>query len=171
MGFRTPTSRSAIPSSVQVTPNHSEPAFSRALATCGPPCPYAFPFTMDRILRGVLRFSFGGFTYFRIASRLYVRAPSETSAQTGLLTSFWGLFCLLGMCLQCSGGFTPPPKMPVYDIRASPADSHFGCRVKDNTPPHCKPQALLTAARRHTPTPSCDSSSSLFSIGSVPFNR
>src|SRR5712692_3181472 len=166
MGFRTPASRSAIPSSVQVTPNQSEPAFSRALATCGPPWPYAFPFTMDRILRGVLRFSFGGFTYFRIASRLYVRAPSETSAQTGLLTSFWGLFCLLGMCL---------PKMPVYDIRASPTDSHIVCRVKENTPPHCNPQALLIAARMQTPTAPathpCDSISSLFSIGSVPLNR
>jgi hypothetical protein len=41
--------------------------------------------------------------------------------------------------------------MPVYDIRASPADSHFGCRVKDNTPPHCKPQAFLTAARLANP--------------------
>jgi hypothetical protein len=41
--------------------------------------------------------------------------------------------------------------MPVYDIRASPADSHFGCRAKDNTPPQCKPQAFLTAARRQTP--------------------
>src|SRR5690242_249976 len=62
---------------------------------------------MDRILRGVLRFSSGGFTYLRIASRLWARALRETSAQTGRLASLWasfrallrGLFCVLGMCL------------------------------------------------------------------------
>src|SRR5215469_4999309 len=51
-----------------------------------------------------------------MALRLSVSAPSETSAQTGLLTSLrpWllaslrGLFCLLAMCLWCSGDFTSP---------------------------------------------------------------
>src|SRR5437762_6647007 len=39
IGFRTPAWRTAIPSSVQVTPNQSEPAFSSAFATSGPPWP------------------------------------------------------------------------------------------------------------------------------------
>src|SRR6266567_4641716 len=87
IGFRTPPS-------LQVTPNQSEPAFSSAFATSGPPWPYPFPFTIERILRGVLRFSSGGFTYFRMAWRLYVKAERETSAQTGRLTSLWGLICI-----------------------------------------------------------------------------
>src|SRR5260370_15201222 len=69
---------------------------------------------MERILRGVLRFSWGGFTYLRIASRLYASAPSETSAQTGRRTSLPRLFCLLAMCL---------PKNLVYAIRGSSARS------------------------------------------------
>src|SRR5216684_2988394 len=88
---------------------------------------------MERILRGVLRFSPGGFTYLRMASRLCASALRETSAQTGRLASFWptfraslrGLFCLLGMCL---------PKMSVYDNLSARADGHIGWRVKETTP-------------------------------------
>src|SRR6516225_3696370 len=38
---------------------------------------------MERILRGVARFSVGGFTKARIAWRLWARAEREISAQTG----------------------------------------------------------------------------------------
>src|SRR5260370_16678324 len=67
---------------------------------------------MERILRGDLRFSCAGFTYSRIASRLCVSAPSETSAHTGRRTSLRGLFCVPAMGL--------PDKL-VYDIRAASA--------------------------------------------------
>src|SRR5229473_2130231 len=80
---------------------------------------------MQRTLRGVLRFSCGGLTYLRIASRLDVSAPSETSAQTGRRTSLRGLFCVPAMCL---------PNKIVYDIPSPPADSQFACRVNDNPP-------------------------------------
>src|SRR5437879_1342162 len=99
-----------MPSSVHVTPNQSDPAFSSALATSGPPCPYPFPLTMERILRGDLRFSCRGLTYLRIASRLSASAPSETSAHTGRRTPLRGLFRVPAMCL---------PKNLVYDIRAA----------------------------------------------------
>src|SRR5580692_8403824 len=78
---------------------------------------------MERILRGVLRFSSGGLTYFRIDWKLCVSAPSETSAHTGRLTSLRGLFCVPAMCL---------PKKIVYAIQTASADSHIGCSVKDN---------------------------------------
>src|SRR5258708_28043675 len=39
---------------------------------------------MHSTFRAVARFSFGGFTYARIAFKLYFNAPSDTSAQTGL---------------------------------------------------------------------------------------
>src|SRR5216684_3406426 len=80
---------------------------------------------MQRTLRGVLRFSCGGFTYLRIASRLDVSAPSEISAHTGRRTSLRGLFCVPAMCL---------PNKIVYDIPSPPADSQFACRVNDNPP-------------------------------------
>src|SRR6266568_4083504 len=84
---------------------------------------------MDRILRGVLRFSAAGFTYLPMASRLCARAARETSAQTGRRASLWaslrGLFCLLGMCL---------PKMSVYDNHGARTDGHIGWRVKETTP-------------------------------------
>src|ERR1700682_291585 len=54
---------------------------------------------MERILRGDLRFSCAGFTYSRIASRLWVSAPSETSAHTGRRTSLRGLFWVPAMGL------------------------------------------------------------------------
>src|SRR5437016_6077171 len=47
---------------------------------------------MERILRGDLRFSCGGFTYLRIALRLSISAPTETSAHTGRRHSLRGLF-------------------------------------------------------------------------------
>src|SRR5467141_1549648 len=125
IGFRTPFWRTAMPSSVQVTPKQSEPAFSSAFATSGPPWPYPLPFTMERILRGDLRFSCGGFTYLRIASRLYASAPSETSAHTGRRTSLRGLFCVPAMGL---------PNKIVYAIRAASARRQLRCRVNDNTP-------------------------------------
>jgi hypothetical protein len=56
--------------------------------------------------------------------KLSVKAERETSAQTGLLTSLWGLFCARAMCL---------PKKIVYDIRAASAESRNGCRVNVNT--------------------------------------
>src|SRR6266567_2716115 len=80
---------------------------------------------MQRILRGDLRFSCGGFTYLRIASRLCASAPSETSAHTGRRTSLREFLCVPGMCL---------PNKIVYDIRVVPARRQVGCRVNDNTP-------------------------------------
>src|SRR6266436_3604775 len=88
---------------------------------------------MQRIFRGVLRFSSGGFTNLRIARRLSASAPSETSAQTGRLTSLPELFFTLAMAL---------PKNPVYAITPSLADSHFGCRENDNPQLRCKQRAL-----------------------------
>src|SRR5437016_8312144 len=80
---------------------------------------------MERILRGALRFSCGGFTYLRIASRLCVNAASETSAHTGRRTSLRGLFCVPAMGL---------PNKIVYAIPTASARRHKGCRVNDNTP-------------------------------------
>src|ERR1700674_6003470 len=87
---------------------------------------------MERILRGDLRFSCGGFTYLRIASRLYLSAPSETSAQTGRRTSLRGLFCLPAMCL---------PRNLVYDIPPRLSAIQIACRVNDNTLLHCNAKA------------------------------
>src|SRR5580693_992354 len=83
---------------------------------------------MERIFRGVLRFSSGGFTNLRIARKFSASALRSTSAHTGRLASLRGLFCLLDMAL---------PKKLVYAIRRLRADSHFGCREKDN-PLLCK---------------------------------
>src|SRR6266849_8659732 len=79
---------------------------------------------MERILRGDLRFSCGGFTYLRIASRLYASAPSEISAHTGRRTSLRGLFCVPAMCL---------PNKIVYAISPCLSASQIACRLNDNT--------------------------------------
>src|SRR2546421_6909007 len=79
---------------------------------------------MERILRGDLRFSCTGFTYLRIASRLYASAPSETSAHTGRRTSLRGLFCVPAMGL--------PNKIVYAFARPRPAANPTACRVKDN---------------------------------------
>src|SRR6266567_6824922 len=150
IGFRTPPS-------LQVTPNQSEPAFSSAFATSGPPWPYPFPFTIERILRGVLRFSSGGFTYFRMAWRLYVKAERETSAQTGRLTSLWGLLCIDRFAVMLPFDrfavmfpvvAMSSPKKIVYDIHDARAGGHIGCRLKDNTLLHCKPKAFRIRSPR-----------------------
>src|SRR6266403_5737360 len=94
---------------------------------------------MERILRGDLRFSCAGFTYLRIASRLYASAPSETSAHTGRRTSLRGLFCVPAMGL---------PNKIVYAIRAASARRQLRCRVNDNTLT-LQPKGLLT---RYQPT-------------------
>src|SRR5213078_1156583 len=78
---------------------------------------------MERILRGDLRFSCGGFTYLRIAWRLYIKAERETSAHTGRRTSLGGLFCVPAMGL---------PIKIVYAIQASSTCRQVGCRVNDN---------------------------------------
>src|SRR5271157_2185095 len=78
---------------------------------------------MQRIFRGVLRFSSGGFTNLRIVRKFSVSAPRETSAQIGRLTSLRELFFVPAMSL---------PKNSVYAIAPSLADSHFGCRENDN---------------------------------------
>src|SRR5271167_1234794 len=78
---------------------------------------------MQRIFRGVLRFSSGGFTNLRIARKFSASAPRETSAQTGRLASLWGLFCVPAMTL---------PRKLVYAIQTPRADGHFGCRENDN---------------------------------------
>src|SRR5256885_16879016 len=52
---------------------------------------------MHNTFRGVARFSFGGFTYARIAFKLYFSAPSETSAQTGLRSKSILLLRLVAM--------------------------------------------------------------------------
>src|SRR5437660_3422439 len=54
---------------------------------------------MERILRAGLRFSCGGLTYLRIASKFCASAPSETSAHTGRRTSLRELFRVPAMCL------------------------------------------------------------------------
>src|ERR1700674_2371884 len=95
---------------------------------------------MERILRGDLRFSCGGFTYLRIASRLYVSAPSETSAHTGRRTSLRELFCVPAMDL---------PNKIVYAIRAASARRHMRCRVNDNTLLRCTPKAFPIPLREH----------------------
>src|SRR5260370_15946711 len=82
---------------------------------------------MERILRGVLRFSSAGFTYLRIASRLCVSAPSETSAHTGRRTSLRELFCVLAICL---------PNKIVYDIRAALARRHPHSPPPESQHPH-----------------------------------
>src|SRR5271170_5301441 len=83
---------------------------------------------MQRIFRGVLRFSCGGFTNLRIDRKFSASAPRSTSAQTGRLASLWGLFCVRAMTL---------PKKLVYDIQPPGAESLFGCRENDN-PLLCK---------------------------------
>src|SRR5260370_42154820 len=90
---------------------------------------------MQRIFRGVMRFSSGGFTNLRIARRLAAGAPSETSAQTGRLTSLPELFFTLAMAL---------PKNPVHAIPPSLAHSHFGCRENDNPQLRCKQRVRPT---------------------------
>src|SRR5258708_15584952 len=52
---------------------------------------------MHSTLRGVARFSPGGFTYARMAFKLYFSAPSETSAQTGLRSKSILLLRLVAM--------------------------------------------------------------------------
>src|SRR6266550_1827827 len=132
-----------MPSSVHVTPNQSDPAFSSALATSGPPCPYPFPLTMERILRGDLRFSCTGFTYLRIASRLYASASSETSAHTGRRTSLRGLFCVPAMGL---------PNKIVYAIRAASARCQPHSLPRERQPLfHCNPKALQIRRQPESP--------------------
>src|SRR5580704_1504588 len=94
---------------------------------------------MQRIFRGVLRFSSGGFTNLRIARKFSASAPSSTSAQTGRLTSLWGLFSVPAMTL---------PKNLVYAIQPPRADSHFGCRENDNPHMYCNQKALLFPSPR-----------------------
>src|SRR6266571_6938192 len=81
---------------------------------------------MERILRGDLRFSCTGFTYLRIASRLYASAPSETSAHTGRRTSLRGLFCVPAMGL---------PNKIVYAIRAASARCQPHSLPRERQPP------------------------------------
>src|SRR6267143_6093270 len=81
---------------------------------------------MERILRGDLRFSCAGFTYLRIASRLYASAPSETSAHTGRRTSLRGLFCVPAMGL---------PNKIVYAIRAASARCQPHSLPRERQPP------------------------------------
>src|SRR6266849_1384904 len=52
---------------------------------------------MHSTFRGVARFSPGGFTYARMAFKLYFSAPSETSAQTGLRSKSIFLLRLVAM--------------------------------------------------------------------------
>src|SRR5271154_2215076 len=78
---------------------------------------------MQRIFRGALRFSSGGFTNLRMARKFSASAPRETSAQIGRLASLWGLFFVPAMGL---------PKNLVYAIAPSLTDCHFGCRENDN---------------------------------------
>src|SRR6267143_6639186 len=99
---------------------------------------------MERIFRGALRFSCTGFTYLRIASRLYFNAPSETSAHTGRRTSLRGLFCVPAIFL---------PKNSVYDIPLRLSASQFPCRVNDNTLLYRNLKAFSISACDH-PTPS-----------------
>src|SRR6266851_1563007 len=80
---------------------------------------------MERILRGDLRFSCGGFTYLRIASRLCASAPSETSAHTGRRTSLREFLCVPGMCL---------PNKIVSDIRVAPARRKPICLPRERQP-------------------------------------
>src|SRR2546429_4847274 len=69
-----------------------------------------------------------------MAARLCASAPSETSAQTGLLASLRGLFCLLGMCLQWSSGFTPPPEnVSLRQPRRAERPRDGQPRARDNT--------------------------------------
>src|SRR5208282_4871871 len=93
---------------------------------------------MERIFRGVLRFSSGGFTNLRIARRLSVSAESEISAQIGRLFKLWGLFCVPAMGL---------PRNLVYAIQPPLADSHFGCRENDNTRLWCKRKTSCEGVR------------------------
>src|SRR5882757_1498714 len=95
---------------------------------------------MERIFRGSLRFSCAGFTYLRIASRLYFNAPSEISAHTGRRTSLRGLFRVLAMCL---------PKNLVYDIPPRLSASQFPCRVNDNTFLDCTLKAFPMLLANH----------------------
>src|SRR5258708_1349459 len=88
---------------------------------------------MERILRGVLRFSCGGFTYLRIASRLYASAPSDTSAHTGRRDSLSRLFCLPAICL---------PKNLVYAIHPVSARCHPLCFPPER--PHPLASKLVT---------------------------
>src|SRR5277367_5578312 len=78
---------------------------------------------MQRIFRGDLRFSCGGFTNLRIDRKFSASALRSTSAHTGRLASLWGLFSVRAMTL---------PKKLVYAIAPSLTDSHFGCRENDN---------------------------------------
>src|SRR2546423_783508 len=94
---------------------------------------------MERILRGDLRFSCGGFTYLRIASRLYIKAERETSAHTGRRTSLGGLFCVPAMGL---------PNKIVYAIQASSTRRQMGCRVNDNNLATQRPFFLRASERR-----------------------
>src|SRR5882762_8543572 len=52
---------------------------------------------MHNTFRGVARFSPGGFTYARMAFKLYFRAPSDTSAQTVLRSKSILLLRLVAM--------------------------------------------------------------------------
>src|SRR5260370_6968244 len=79
---------------------------------------------MQRILRGDLRFSCGGFTYLRIASRLCASAPSETSAHTGRRTSLRELFCVPAL------GF-PNNLLSIIDVAS--AHRETGCRAIQTT--------------------------------------
>src|SRR5580692_9640466 len=88
---------------------------------------------MQRIFRGVLRFSSGGFTNLRIARKFSASAPREISAQTGRLTSLRELVCVPAMAL---------PKILVYAIRPSRADRHWVCRENDNPHIYCKLEAF-----------------------------
>src|SRR6266853_4127136 len=99
---------------------------------------------MERILRRDLRFSRAGFTYLRIASRLYIKAERETSAHTGRRTSWRGLFCVPAMGL---------PNKIVYAIRASSICRQMGCCVNDNNLPTLQPKGpsippLLTGCEK-----------------------
>src|SRR5215472_12083972 len=88
---------------------------------------------MDKILRGALRFSSDGFTCRRIAAKLCASAPSETSAQTGLLVSLPEPFCLLGIGPSTQQRVDPLPKMSVYDNSVEGKDRHMVRRAQEAT--------------------------------------
>src|SRR5260221_1880870 len=83
---------------------------------------------MERILRGVARFSDLGFTKSRMAFRLWVSAESETSAQTGRPIADV-IFFVAGILV--SGHF---PEFLFYGIPASVFELATGWGEKDNRP-------------------------------------
>src|SRR5882762_85519 len=83
---------------------------------------------MERILRGVARFSDLGFTKSRMAFRLWISAENETSAHTGRPIA--DVIFFVGGILV-SGHF---PEFLFYGIPASVFELATGWGEKDNSP-------------------------------------